>query len=119
MSRIPTITNNQIRYYVKDRDPFVTSVYGKGSNATFRSRGEWIKSGHHNDAIYVVYSYTTPIYLWCDGEWYSNPVRYSNTTDRLRYNCRLSCARLHEMSAYQMEYLITWGVNKYKQKFIN
>lgn len=118
MSSGPRITNERIRYFVDKREPFRTYVYEKGNPPTYYARAEWIESGWHNDAIYVIYSFKTPVLLWYDGVWYEDKKYYSQTTDRLKRNCRID-ERRHEMDVDRMNYLIHWGVKKYETKYIN
>lgn len=64
------VTNREARYSVMAREPF------EGSNL----RGKIVNGGWYKQ--YVVYSYTTPIYVYEDGEEFVNKERYSRTTSR-------------------------------------
>ena len=87
------IANKSAGYHIRNRIPFVGSnFYGsEGSSGGDRQRWylggvaleRWIKDQDAGRIAYSVWSYSTPIAWFVDGEgWIVPPVKYSRSTGR-------------------------------------
>lgn len=77
--------------------------------------------GRHNrkDTFYqyVVYSYTTPIYVYEDGEEFINKTKYSRTTSKHMYQIGVA-GRGTRLTEAEMEDLIRLGARQFKKNSI-
>ena len=77
---IQRATLRDMRYYVRDRKPFVNTNHT--CYAQFTEHGD-----------YVVYSYGThwPLFVYRNGVWYENEDKYGVTTSRHHSACHPLC----------------------------